>query len=262
MIKPIYEDAPERPPRRERLTDFGYQRIPVGEKKARVRGVFDSVAPRYDLMNDVMSLGLHRYWKRFTISQTGLRTGQRALDVAAGSGDLALGLARRVGRTGQVLVTDINRRMLELGRDRLLDEGVAGNVAYVQADAEALPFADRTFHCVTIGFGLRNVTDKDKALAEMYRVLKPGGRLLVLEFSKPLLGPFEPVYDAYSFQVLPRLGRLLARDAASYRYLAESIRRHPDQQRLLRMMERRGFERCRYHNLSAGIVALHVGFRL
>jgi len=262
MIKPIYDDAPQPPPRRERLTDFGYERVPIGEKKARVRGVFDSVAPRYDLMNDVMSLGLHRYWKRFTISQTGLRTGQQALDVAAGSGDLALGLARRVGRTGRVLVTDINRRMLELGRDRLLDEGIAGNVAYVQADAEALPFADRTFHCVTIGFGLRNVTDKDKALAEMYRVLKPGGRLLVLEFSKPLLGPLEPLYDAYSFQVLPRLGRLLARDAASYRYLAESIRRHPDQQTLMRMMERRGFERCRCHNLTTGIVALHVGYRL
>jgi len=262
MIKPIYDEAPETPPRRERLTDFGYERVPLGEKKQKVRGVFDSVAPRYDVMNDVMSLGLHRYWKRFALSQTGLRTGQKALDVAAGSGDLALGLAKRVGGTGRVLVTDINRRMLERGRDRLLDAGVAGNVAYVQADAEALPFADRTFHCVTIGFGLRNVTDKNKALAEMYRVLKPGGRLLVLEFSKPQLGPLEPLYDAYSFQVLPRLGRLIARDAASYRYLAESIRRHPDQLALKRMMERRGFERCRYHNLSTGIVALHVGFRL
>jgi demethylmenaquinone methyltransferase/2-methoxy-6-polyprenyl-1,4-benzoquinol methylase len=262
MIKPVYDDAPESRPRRERLTDFGYERVPLGSKKAKVRGVFDSVAPRYDLMNDVMSMGLHRWWKRFTIAQTGLKPGQKALDVAAGSGDLALGLARRVGAAGRVLVTDINRRMLEVGRDRLLDAGLAGSVAYLQADAEALPFADRAFHCVTIGFGLRNVTDKDKALTEMYRVLKPGGRLLVLEFSSPKLGPLEPLYDAYSFQVLPRLGRLLARDAASYRYLAESIRRHPDQKTLQRMMERRGFERCRYHNLSVGIVALHVGFRL
>jgi demethylmenaquinone methyltransferase / 2-methoxy-6-polyprenyl-1,4-benzoquinol methylase len=262
MSKPENDVVPASPPRRERLTDFGYERVPLSSKKAKVRDVFDSVAPRYDLMNDVMSMGLHRWWKRFTISQTGLKPGHKALDVAAGSGDLAIGLARRVGAPGRVLVTDINRRMLEVGRDRLLDAGLAGNVAYLQADAESLPFSDRAFHCVTIGFGLRNVTDKDKALAEMYRVLKPGGRLLVLEFSKPVLRPLEPLYDAYSFQVLPRLGRLLARDAASYRYLAESIRRHPDQATLQRMMERRGFERCRYHNLSAGIVALHVGFRL
>ncbi len=263
MIKPIHEESPEpRPPKREPLADFGYERVPRGQKKARVRGVFDSVAPRYDLMNDVMSMGLHRWWKRFTIARTGLTSGDFALDVAAGSGDLALGLARRVGPAGRVLVTDINRRMLERGRDRLLDRGIAGNVAYVQADAEALPLVDRTFHCVTIGFGLRNVTDKSAALAEMYRVLKPGGRLLVLEFSKPLLGPLEPLYDAYSFQVLPRMGKLLAQDAASYRYLAESIRRHPDQETLQRMMERAGFERCSYHNLSAGIVALHIGFKL
>lgn len=248
--------------RPEPFTDFGYERLPRGEKKARVRGVFDSVAPRYDLMNDVMSAGLHRWWKRFTIERTGLKPGQSALDVAAGSGDLALGIARRVGNTGRVLVTDINRRMLERGRDRLLDAGVTGTTAFVQADAEALPFADRAFHCVTIGFGLRNVTDKDKALAEMYRVLRPGGRLLVLEFSKPLLGPLEPLYDLYSFQVLPRLGLVLAGDSASYRYLAESIRLHPDQETLKSMMEKQGFERCRYHNLSAGIVALHIGFRL
>jgi demethylmenaquinone methyltransferase / 2-methoxy-6-polyprenyl-1,4-benzoquinol methylase len=258
MIKPIYEEGQEPEP----LTDFGYERLPRGQKKARVRNVFDSVAPSYDLMNDVMSMGLHRYWKRFTVARTGLKRGQSALDVAAGSGDLALGLARRVAPSGRVLVTDINRRMLEHGRDRLLDAGIAGNVAYLQADAEALPFRDRAVHCVTIGFGLRNVTDKDAALAEMYRVLKPGGRLLVLEFSKPMLGRLEMLYDLYSFQVLPRLGSLLANDAASYRYLAESIRRHPDQRRLQRMMERRGFERCTYHNLSAGIVALHVGFRL
>jgi demethylmenaquinone methyltransferase / 2-methoxy-6-polyprenyl-1,4-benzoquinol methylase len=253
----------EAPPRkRPRTVDFGYERVPWDAKKQRVRGVFDSVAPRYDLMNDVMSAGLHRLWKRFTIARTGLHAGQSALDVAAGSGDLAVGLARRVGAPGRVVVTDINGSMLERGRDRMLDAGIAGNVAFVQADAEALPFVSQKFHCVTIGFGLRNVTDKSAALAEMYRVLKPGGRLLVLEFSKPLLGPLEPLYDVYSFQVLPRLGRLFASDAASYRYLAESIRRHPDQEALKRMMEKQGFERCRYHNLSAGIVALHVGFRL
>ncbi|HEX7080926.1 MAG TPA: bifunctional demethylmenaquinone methyltransferase/2-methoxy-6-polyprenyl-1,4-benzoquinol methylase UbiE [Gammaproteobacteria bacterium] len=249
-------------PTPEPFTDFGYERVPKSAKKARVRAVFDSVAPRYDLMNDVMSAGLHRWWKAFTIARTGLRPGQSALDVAAGSGDLALGLARRVGPTGRVVVTDVNRTMLELGRDRLIDAGVGRNASFVQADAEALPFAAGRFHCVTIGFGLRNVTDKEAALAELYRVLKPGGRLLVLEFSKPRLGPLEPLYDLYSFQVLPRLGQWLAGDAASYRYLAESIRRHPDQEALQRMMERRGFERCRYHNLSAGIVALHVGFKV
>jgi len=244
------------------LTDFGYERVPRGVKKERVREVFDSVAPRYDLMNDVMSLGLHRLWKRFAIAHSGLRAGQRALDVAAGSGDLSIGLARRVGATGQVIVTDINARMLAAGRDRLLDAGIAGNVAYVQADAEALPFASATFHCVAIGFGLRNVTDKDAALASMYRCLKPGGRLLVLEFSKPTLRILEPLYEAYSFQVLPRLGQWLVDDAASYRYLAESIRRHPDQQTLKELMERAGFERCEFFNLSAGIVALHLGYRL
>jgi demethylmenaquinone methyltransferase/2-methoxy-6-polyprenyl-1,4-benzoquinol methylase len=213
-------------------------------------------------MNDVMSFGLHRLWKRFAIAQTGLRTGQAALDVAAGSGDLSALLARRVGATGRVVVTDINARMLAHGRDRLLDRGVVGNVAFVEADAEALPFANRAFHCVTIGFGLRNVTDKAAALASMYRVLKPGGRLVVLEFSKPNLGVLEPVYEAYSFQVLPRLGEWLAGDAHAYRYLAESIRRHPDQTALKALMEAHGFERCEYYNLSAGIVALHVGFRL
>lgn len=243
-------------------TDFGYEQVPWDEKKRRVRGVFDSVASRYDLMNDVMSGGLHRLWKRFTIAKSGLRPGQQALDVASGSGDLALGLARRVGRSGRVIVTDINAAMLAEGRNRLLNAGIAGNVQYVLADAEALPFTDASFDCVTIGFGLRNVTDKDAALASLYRVLKPGGRLLVLEFSKPHLGPFAPLYELYSFQVLPRFGELLAGDAASYRYLAESIRRHPDQETLKGMMERQGFERCEYYNLTAGIVALHVGYRL
>jgi demethylmenaquinone methyltransferase/2-methoxy-6-polyprenyl-1,4-benzoquinol methylase len=245
-----------------READFGYTRVPWAEKKSRVRGVFDSVAPRYDLMNDVMSGGLHRLWKRFTLAKTGLRPGQQALDVAAGSGDLAAGLARQVGKAGRVVVTDINAAMLAEGRDRLLNAGFAGNVEYVLADAENLPFPDGSFHCVTIGFGLRNVTDKDAALRSLYRVLKPGGRLLVLEFSKAQLGPLAPLYDAYSFQVLPRLGQLLAGDAESYRYLAESIRKHPDQDTLKAMLQNAGFERCEYFNLTAGIVAVHVGFRL
>ena len=248
--------------REAREADFGFERVPWGEKRLRVRGVFDSVAPRYDLMNDVMSAGLHRLWKRFTIARTGLLAGQAALDVAAGSGDLAIGLAQRVGRTGRVVVTDINAKMLAVGRDRMLDAGHAGNVDYVLCDAEALPFATSSFHCATIGFGLRNVTDKDGALTSLFRVLKPGGRLLVLEFSKADLGPLAPLYEIYSMQVLPRLGALLANDSASYRYLAESIRRHPDQETLKGMMERAGFERCSYHNLSGGIVALHVGFKL
>jgi demethylmenaquinone methyltransferase/2-methoxy-6-polyprenyl-1,4-benzoquinol methylase len=246
----------------EQFADFGYERVPYGDKKRRVGGVFDSVAQRYDLMNDVMSLGLHRVWKRFTIAHTGLKPGQRALDVAAGSADLSIALARRVGSKGHVAVTDINREMLSIGRDRLLDAGIAGNASCILADAEALPFADRSFHCVTIGFGLRNVTDKARALESIYRVLKPGGRLLVLEFSTPRLGPLNAVYDAYSFQVLPRMGRLLAGDEASYRYLAESIRRHPDQAALESMLQAAGFERTEYFNLSGGIVALHVGFRL
>lgn len=242
--------------------DFGFERVPRAAKKGRVRGVFDSVAPRYDLMNDAMSLGLHRAWKWFALTKTGLRAGQSALDVAAGSGDLALGLARRVGPAGHVVVTDVNARMLERGRDRLLDSGVGATAQYVLADAEALPFAANAFHCVTMGFGLRNVTDKSAALASAYRVLKPGGRLVVLEFSKLVVGALEPLYDLYSFQVLPRLGQALAGDAASYRYLAESIRRHPDQEALRTLFEEQGFEQCVYHNLSAGIVAVHVGYKL
>src|SRR6185295_9613335 len=239
-----------------READFGYERVPWADKKARVRGVFDSVAPRYDLMNDVMSGGLHRLWKRFTLAKTALRPGQQALDVAAGSGDLAAGLARKVGKTGRVVVTDINAAMLAEGRDRLLNEGLAGNIEHVLADAENLPFQDGSFHCVTVGFGLRNVTDKDAALRSLYRVLKPGGRLLVLEFSRAHLGALAPLYEAYSFQVLPRLGSLLAGDADSYRYLAESIRKHPDQQTLKAMMQDVGFERCEYFNLTLGIVAV------
>lgn len=246
----------------ETLTDFGYERVPWRQKKDRVRGVFDSVARRYDLMNDTMSFGMHRLWKRFTLMRTGLKPGRHALDVAAGSGDLAAGMHRQIVPGGRLVVSDINAAMLSVGRDRLIDAGIADGVDYVQADAEALPFAERSFHCVAIGFGLRNVTDKRAALASMFRVLKPGGRLLVLEFSKLVLPLLEPAYDLYSFEVLPRLGAWLANDADSYRYLAESIRRHPDQRALLQLMQQCGFERCTYYNLSAGIVALHVGYRL
>jgi demethylmenaquinone methyltransferase/2-methoxy-6-polyprenyl-1,4-benzoquinol methylase len=242
-------------------THFGYETVPTAEKAARVRAVFDSVASRYDLMNDLMSGGLHRLWKRFALSRTRLRPGQRALDVAGGTGDLAAGLRAQVGREGYVCLTDINAAMLERGRAKLVDRGIAGNLAYVQANAENLPFRDASFHCVTIGFGLRNVTDKLAALKSMTRALKPGGRLLVLEFSKPVLPLLGPVYDAYSFRVLPALGELVADDAASYRYLAESIRVHPDQETLKGMMGEAGLEDSHYFNLSGGIVALHVGVR-
>ena len=242
-----------------KTVDFGYEKVTPAEKTARVRGVFDSVAGNYDLMNDLMSGGLHRLWKRFALAQTGLRPGQRALDVASGTGDLGAGLARQVGKDGLAILTDINREMLSRGRDRLIDRGIASNVAFVLANAEALPFADRSFDCVTIGFGLRNVTDKPAALVSMRRVLKPGGRLLVLEFSKPTLEFLRPAYDAYSFNVLPRLGGIVAGDAASYRYLAESIRMHPDQETLAKMMREAGFDEARWHNLAGGIVALHVG---
>ena len=245
----------------DRATDFGYERVPWGEKARRVRGVFDSVARNYDLMNDLMSGGAHRLWKRFTLALTGLRPGQRALDVAGGTGDLAAGMARQVGEGGLVVLSDINAAMLGRGRDRLADRGVLGNVEYVQANAENLPFREGTFDCVTIGFGLRNVTDKPAALASMHRVLKPGGQLLVLEFSHPVAPGLGPIYDAYSFRVLPLLGKLVARDAASYRYLAESIRMHPPQERLLAMMQAAGLEGCRYHNLSGGIVAVHRGYK-
>jgi demethylmenaquinone methyltransferase/2-methoxy-6-polyprenyl-1,4-benzoquinol methylase len=245
----------------EQTTDFGYQRVPLSEKARRVRTVFDSVAGRYDLMNDLMSLGAHRVWKQFTLSLTGLRPGGHALDVAAGTGDLAAGLARQVGPRGLVVLADINAAMLRRGRDRLIDAGLTGNLQYVLASAEALPFADNVFDCITIGFGLRNVTDKPAALRAMRRALKPGGQLLVLEFSRPVAPGLKPVYDTYSFQVLPRLGQLVAGDEASYRYLAESIRMHPAQDELLQMMEAAGLEGCRYHNLSGGIVALHRGFK-
>ena len=245
---------------RDGSVDFGYEQVAASEKSARVRGVFDSVAGKYDLMNDLMSAGMHRLWKKFALSQTGLRPGQRALDVASGTGDLGAGVARQVGSSGLAVLTDINWEMLSRGRDRLLDVGIAGNVAFVIANAECLPFPARTFDCVTIAFGLRNVTDKAAALASMRRVLRPGGRQLVLEFSQPQIKSLKPLYDAYSFNLLPALGRIVAGDEASYRYLAESIRMHPDQPALAAMMREAGFEDCRWHNLAGGIVALHHGF--
>jgi demethylmenaquinone methyltransferase/2-methoxy-6-polyprenyl-1,4-benzoquinol methylase len=241
--------------------DFGYEQVPAHDKARRVRAVFDSVAGKYDLMNDLMSAGVHRLWKRYTLGQTGLRPGQWALDVAGGTGDLAAGMARQVGENGLVVLSDINAAMLEVGRDRLLDRGILRNARFSLANAECLPFADETFDCVTIGFGLRNVTDKPAALASMRRVLRPGGRLLILEFSKPTLPGLKPIYDAYSFSVLPWLGARIANDPESYRYLAESIRCFPDQPTLLGMMRDAGLEDCRYENLTGGIVALHKGFR-
>jgi demethylmenaquinone methyltransferase / 2-methoxy-6-polyprenyl-1,4-benzoquinol methylase len=245
---------------RDGSVDFGYEQVAPSEKAGRVRDVFDSVAGKYDLMNDLMSVGMHRLWKRFALSQTGLRPGQHALDVASGTGDLGAGIARQVGDKGLAVLTDINWEMLSRGRDRLLDQGIAGNVAFVIANAECLPFPDRAFDCVTIGFGLRNVTDKAAALASMRRVLRPGGRLLVLEFSQPQVATLKSLYDAYSFSLLPALGRVVAGDEASYRYLAESIRMHPEQSALAAMMRDAGFDDCRWHNLAGGIVALHSGF--
>lgn len=241
-----------------KTTDFGYQQVPQDEKSRRVAGVFDSVASRYDLMNDLMSAGLHRLWKRFAVAQSFVRPGARVLDVAGGTGDLARLFARRVGVHGEVILTDVNAAMLESGRDRLLDEGWV--IPAVRCDGERLPFAPDRFDCVSVAFGLRNMTRKEAALAEMRRVLRPGGRLLVLEFSR-IWRPLAPLYDAYSFQVLPRLGKLVANDADAYRYLAESVRVHPDQDELKRMMEQAGLERVEYFNLSAGVVALHRGYK-
>jgi demethylmenaquinone methyltransferase/2-methoxy-6-polyprenyl-1,4-benzoquinol methylase len=241
-----------------KTTDFGFEQIAAEEKASRVAAVFDSVASRYDLMNDLMSGGLHRLWKRFVVAASGVRTGDRVLDVAGGTGDLARLFAPRVGASGFVTLTDINAAMLRIGRDRMIDDGVFAPAA--QCDAERLPFADGSFDCVCVGFGLRNVTHKDRALAEMRRVLRTGGRLLVLEFSR-VWKPLAPLYDTYSFQVLPRLGKAIAGDADSYRYLAESIRVHPDQEQLKQMLEQAGFERVEYFNLAAGVVALHRGYR-
>ena len=246
---------------RDNTTHFGYRTVESTEKAGLVRGVFDSVATRYDLMNDLMSAGLHRLWKRFTIGQAAVRPGDVVLDLAGGTGDLARAFADKVGPTGHVVLADINAAMLEQGRRRLVDAGVAGNVTIAQVDAQNLPFADGSFDCITMAFGLRNVTDKDAALRSMYGTLKPGGKAMILEFSQPA-DAIKPAYDLYSFKVLPTLGKLVASDADSYQYLAESIRMHPDQATLQSMMEDAGFERCRYHNLAAGIVALHIGYRV
>jgi demethylmenaquinone methyltransferase/2-methoxy-6-polyprenyl-1,4-benzoquinol methylase len=242
-------------------THFGYQKVNPDEKAGMVANVFHSVAGRYDLMNDLMSAGIHRVWKRFTIEVSAVRPGQRVLDIAGGTGDLTARFSELVGAEGEVVLADINDSMLRVGRDKLIDSGRHGNIEYVQADAEALPFPDDYFDVVSIAFGLRNVTDKDRALRSMHRVLKPGGRLLILEFSKPGNPLLSRAYDTYSFRVLPVLGKLVAGDSDSYQYLAESIRMHPDQETLVDMMESAGFVRCEFFNMTGGIVALHRGVK-
>ena len=242
-------------------TDFGYERVKTAEKAGRVREVFDSVAAQYDLMNDLMSGGLHRLWKRFTIELSAVRSGQTVLDIAGGTGDLAAKFSRLVGADGKVILADINAAMLSVGRDRLIDKGALSNIDVVQADAQFLPFDDNSIDCITIAFGLRNVTDKATALRSMHRVLKPGGRVLVLEFSKPTSPLLSKVYDAYSFSALPAMGKLITDDTDSYRYLAASIRKHPEQESLREMVEDAGFVDCRYHNMTGGIVAVHRGIK-
>lgn len=244
----------------KKTTHFGYKEVPVEDKKQHVADVFHSVADKYDLMNDLMSMGVHRLWKRFTLHTSGVRRGARVLDIAGGTGDLAKKFSKMVGSTGQVVLADINASMLNVGRDRLMDEGITGNINYVQANAECLPFPDNSFDCITIAFGLRNVTDKEAALRSMNRILKPGGQLLVLEFSQPA-DWLASIYDTYSFKLLPKIGKIFSGDEESYRYLAESIRMHPDQETLKQMMVEAGFERCDYNNMSAGIVALHRGYK-
>jgi demethylmenaquinone methyltransferase/2-methoxy-6-polyprenyl-1,4-benzoquinol methylase len=252
---------PQKASAQEPVTHFGYQNVPESQKAGKVAEVFHSVAAKYDLMNDLMSAGVHRLWKRFTIELSGVRSGNRVLDIAGGTGDLTKQFSKLVGANGEVVLADINASMLKVGRDRLLDLGVAGNVKFVQADAEKLPFPDNHFDVVTIAFGLRNVTHKEDALRSMLRVLKPGGRLLVLEFSKPGNPLLSKAYDTYSFSLLPMMGKLITNDADSYRYLAESIRMHPDQETLKGMMADAGFERVSYHNMTGGIVALHRGVK-
>ncbi|ATF09288.1 bifunctional demethylmenaquinone methyltransferase/2-methoxy-6-polyprenyl-1,4-benzoquinol methylase UbiE [Candidatus Enterovibrio altilux] len=242
-------------------THFGFQTVAQEDKINKVADVFHNVSAKYDLMNDIMSMGMHRIWKRFTINCSGARPGQHVLDLAGGTGDLTAKFSRIVGGTGQVILADINNSMLNVGRDKLRNLGIVGNVTYVQANAEELPFPDDCFDCITIGFGLRNVTDQNSALRSMYRVLKLGGRLLVLEFSKPVIAPLSKIYDAYSFHVLPKIGKIIANNSESYRYLAESIRMHPDQETLKDMMEDAGFEQTKYFNLTGGIVALHRGYK-
>ncbi|WP_392562895.1 bifunctional demethylmenaquinone methyltransferase/2-methoxy-6-polyprenyl-1,4-benzoquinol methylase UbiE [Orbus sturtevantii] len=241
--------------------DFGYQQVPTQDKEKRVADVFNSVADKYDVMNDLMSFGIHRIWKKITIEYSGVRQGQTVLDLAGGTGDLTAKFSKLVGDNGLVILADINQSMLKVGRDKLRDKGLFKNIEYVQANAEELPFADNTFDCITISFGLRNVTNKDKALSSMWRVLKPGGRLLILEFSKPEYKLLSKAYDLYSFTMLPLIGKLVANDSDSYRYLAESIRMHPDQVKLKQMMNDAGFRDVQYHNMTGGIVALHIGFK-
>lgn len=245
----------------EDKTHFGFRDVPTGEKAKLVREVFDSVAGKYDLMNDLMSMGVHRIWKRIAIQLSHVRHGEQVLDLAGGTGDMTALFQKRVGATGRVVLSDINAAMLHRGRDRLIDEGVSGNVTYAQINAEKLPFQDNQFDCVCIAFGLRNVTDKDEALRSIYRVLKPGGRLIVLEFSEVQGEMLRKAYDLYSFKILPALGKVFANDAESYRYLAESIRMHPNQEKLKAMMESAGFERCEYFNMTFGVVAVHRGYK-
>ena len=245
----------------ENTTHFGFKNVATEEKVGMVRDVFDSVASQYDVMNDLMSLGIHRIWKRVAVQLSNVRNGDSVLDLAGGTGDLTTLYEKRVGKEGQVVLADINAAMLKQGRSRLVDAGVSGNVTIAQVDAQNLPFEDSTFDCITMAFGLRNVTDKDAALESMFRVLKPGGKAMILEFSEPNKA-IKPAYDLYSFKVLPTLGKFIADDPDSYQYLAESIRMHPDQETLKSMMEAVGFERCRYHNMTAGIVALHIGYRI
>lgn len=247
-------------PKKE-TTHFGFKEVPIHEKKDRVADVFHSVANKYDLMNDLMSFGLHRFWKQFTIQQSSVRAGLRVLDIAGGTGDLAKAFVKRVGKNGLVVLADINEKMLACGRNRFIDQGLTDNIRFIQADAEKLPFETNYFDCITIAFGLRNVTDKSAALRSMYRVLKPGGQCLVLEFSKPSLSLLRKMYDTYSFHVIPKLGEWICNDRESYDYLVESIRMHPDQEALKTMMEESGFEDVVYHNLTGGIVALHKGFK-
>ncbi len=246
----------------ENTTHFGFKRVAAEEKASLVRGVFDSVAEHYDIMNDLMSMGIHRIWKRLAVQLSNVRKGEQVLDLAGGTGDLTTLFEQRVGKEGSVILADINSEMLRTGRNRLIDKGLAGNVYYAQVNAECLPFADNSFDCVCIGFGLRNVTDKDAALHSMYRVLKPGGRAIILEFSHPTDPVTEKVYDFYSFSLLPKIGKWVAKDEDSYRYLAESIRMHPKQEELKAMMEAAGFERCEYFNMTQGIVAVHRGYKI
>lgn len=246
----------------ENTTHFGFKQVRKEDKVQLVRGVFDSVAGKYDIMNDLMSFGIHRIWKRVAVQLSNVRSGESVLDLAGGTGDLTILFEKRVGKKGQVVLADINSEMLRNGRDRLIDQGLIGNTRFAQVNAECLPFADNSFDCVCIGFGLRNVTDKDAALRSMYRVLKPGGRVIVLEFSHPTDKLTEKVYDFYSFNLMPKIGRLVAKDEDSYRYLAESIRMHPKQDELKKMMENAGLERCQYFNLSQGIVAVHRGYKI